>query len=384
MKILHVTPSIDKVFGGPSEAAINMVDFLNKDGHFVDLLSTLSSASSFEVVDFVRIKERVTLLPRIKIFRDYVPSLKRWLNDNISNYDLVHVHSVFNYTSHVAMNCARIHKIPFILRPAGMLGFYDLNNNKKWLKKFWMNFVDHRNLNVVSAFHTTALYEKVDLEKIFPFSRIEEIPLGINLPFYVVKEQVKDRNFNLLFISRLHKKKNIPAVLEAVSRATLKGIILKLKIAGEPNPGDESYKIYLEKMLQDLKIQGQVEFCGFLSGKAKEEAFNWADVFILPSFSENFGIAVLEALSYSVPVIISPQVALSKEVREFGGGWITDEANPQSADSILKILELINQNKNLIPEESKKARLVAEKFSWEKNAKSLITLYESILNKNSK
>jgi glycosyltransferase involved in cell wall biosynthesis len=169
--------------------------------------------------------------------------------------------------------------------------------------------------------------------------------------------------------------------LEAVSRAPQKGIIIKLKIAGETNPGDESYKIYLQKMVQDLKIQEQVEFCGFLSGESKEEAFKWADVFVLPSFDENFGVAVLEALSYAVPVIISPQVALSKEVREFGGGWITDETHPQSADSVLKILESIHQNRGSILEESKKARKVAERFSWENNAKALVALYGSILDK---
>jgi glycosyltransferase involved in cell wall biosynthesis len=384
MKILHVIPSIDKIFGGPSEAAINMVNFLNKEGLDVDLLSTYSFVSKLETVDFDRIKEKVILLPRIKVFRDYVPSLKRWLNDNISNYDLVHIHSVFNYTSHVAMTCARFRNVPYALTPHGMLTRYELKGKKKHLKKFWINFIEKNNIRFASVFHATALSEKIDINKNFPFARIDEIPLGVNLPSYVVKEQIKDRNLNILFISRLHKKKNIPAILEAVSKAIQKGINLKLKIAGEPNPGDESYKIYLQKMVQSLKIQGEVEFCGFLSGKAKEEAFNWADVFILPSFNENFGVAVLESLSYAVPVIVSPQVALSKEVREFGGGWITDEANPLSAVSILKIFELINKNRDLILEESKKARLVAEKFSWEKNAKSLITLYESILSKKSK
>ena len=135
-------------------------------------------------------------------------------------------------------------------------------------------------------------------------------------------------------------------------------------------------------MVINLKIQENVDFCGYLSGQAKEDAFRWADVFVLPSFDENYGIAVMEALSYSVPVIISPQVALSKEVREFGGGWVTDEKNPQSADSVLEIMERIHQNKNLILEESKKARLVAEKFSWENNSRALISLYKSILDKN--
>lgn len=380
MKILHVIPSIDKVRGGPSESIVDLVDSLNQSGQETELLTTFSNDSQFVTVDYSRIKERVHLLPRknFLFYEQYVPMLKFWLMNNISNYELVHIHSVFNYTSYVAMTCARLNKIPYVLRTLGHLNEYDLQK-KQALKKFWLNFVDKKNLNLVSAFHSTSNSETLEIKKLFPFAKVEAIPHGIRLPVTSFKTEVKD--IKLLFVSRLHKKKNIPAILEAVSKASQSGISLKLKIAGEPNPGEEDYKVYLQKMVQDLNIQKHVEFCGFLSGKAKEEAFNWANVFILPSFDENFGVAVLESLSYAVPVIVSPQVALSKEVREFGGGWITDEANPLSAGSILKIFELINKNRDLILEESKKARLVAEKFSWEKNAKSLITLYESILSK---
>lgn len=380
MKILHVIPSIDKVRGGPSESILDLVDFLNKSGQETDLLTTFSNDSKFVTVDYSRIKEKVHLLPRkhCLFYEQYVPTLKSWLMNNISKYKVIHVHSVFNYTSFVAMTCARLNKIPYVLRTLGHLNEYDLQK-KQALKKFWLNFVDKNNLNLVSAFQSTSNSETNEIKKLFPFAKVEAIPHGIRLPVTSFKTEVTD--IKLLFISRLHKKKNIPAILEAVSKASQSGISLNLKIAGEPNPGEEDYKVYLQKMVEDLNIQKRVEFCGFLSGQAKEVAFKWADVFILPSFDENFGVAVMEALSYAVPVIISPQVALSKEVREFGGGWITDEKNPQSADSILKILERIHQNKNLILEESKKARLVAEKFSWENNSRALIALYESILNK---
>ena len=382
MKILHVIPSIDKVRGGPSESIIHLVAFLNKAGQDADLLATFSKDPKFLPVDYSRIKEKTFLLQRKQVFsyEQYVPNLKKWLMNNLSNYQAVHIHSVFNYTSHVAMTCARLQGIPYVLRTLGHLNEYDLQK-KNFLKKFWLQFVDKRNLKFVSAFHATSLVEKLEIHKLFPLSTVEVIAHGINIPSGFYLKERTGKNLNLLFISRLHKKKNIPAILEAVSRATQKGIIIKLKIAGETNPGDESYKIYLQKIVQDLKIQEQVEFCGFLSGEAKEEAFKWADVFVLPSFDENFGVAVLEALSYAVPVIISPQVALSKEVREFGGGWITDETQPQSADSVLKILESIHQNRDSILEESKKARKVAERFSWENNAKALVALYGSILDK---
>jgi glycosyltransferase involved in cell wall biosynthesis len=279
------------------------------------------------------------------------------------------------------MTTSRLNKIPYILTSHGMLSEYHLNEKKKYLKKLWLSFVDKKNIDQVSALHVTALSEEIELKRLLPDLRFKNIPLGLTMPNISVKNKVKHGNLNLLFISRLNNKKNIPAILEAVLKATQKGISLNLKIAGEANPGDEDYKKYLQNIVQDLKIQEHVEFCGFLSGQAKEEVFQWADVFLLPSFYENFGVAVLEALSYSVPVIISPQVALSKEVKEFGGGWVTDEAHPQSPDSILKILELINQDRKLILEESIKARQVAERFSWENNAKALVSLYESILSK---
>ncbi len=378
MKILHVIPSIDKVRGGPSESIIDLVDSLNKSGQETELLTTFSDDPNFVPVDYSRIKEKVHLLPRKQFlfYEQYVPILKSWLMNNVSKYKVIHIHSVFNYTSYVAMTCARRKRVPYVLRTLGHLNEYDLRK-KGFLKKFWLNFVDINNLNLVSAFQSTSNSETNEIKKLFPFAKVEAIPHGIRLPVLSFKAEVKD--IKLLFISRLHKKKNIPAILEAISRAVKGGISINLKIAGEPNPGDEEYKNYLIKIVQDLNIQNHVEFCGFLSGQAKEDSFRWADVFVLPSFDENFGVAVMEALSYSVPVIISPQVALSKEVREFGGGWITDEKNPQSADSVLEILERIHQNKNLILEESKKARLVAERFSWENNSRALISLYKSIL-----
>lgn len=383
MKVLHVIPSIDKIRGGPSETIVDLVFTLNQQGIEADLLTAFSENSNYQVVDYSRIQDRIFLLPRkhFLFYEQYIPDQKAWLLSNISKYQLVHVHSIFNYSTHVAMTSARLNKIPFVLRPAGMLSSYHLKEKKRYLKKFWLDFVDKKNLDFCSAFHATTHAEQDELKKILPLSRVESIPHGICLPTLRQKKEDLNKKINLLFISRLNNKKNIPAILEAVFKATQKGMSLNLKIAGETNPGDENYKKYLQNIVQDLKIHEQVEFSGFLSGKAKEEAFKWADVFLLPSFYENFGVAVLEALSYSVPVIISPQVALSNEVKEFGGGWITDETHPQSPDSILKILELINQDRKLILEESIKARQVAERFSWENNAKALVSLYESILSK---
>jgi glycosyltransferase involved in cell wall biosynthesis len=378
MKILHIIPSIDKIYGGPAETVVSMVDYLNRNHNDVDLLSTSSFGSNIETVDISRIQNKVTLLPRNDIFlRQYIPSLRNWLNDHIYEFRLIHIHSFFNYMSHVAMTCARRHKVPYVLRPAGMLGAYDLKK-KMLLKKFWINFLDNKNLGSASAFHATSIIEKKELEEKFPLTLVANIPHGIHLPKLTFKNKINTKEINLLFLSRLNKKKNIPSILKAVSRASAMGINIKLKIAGEPNPGDREYRTYLQKMSQDLDVQNFVEFCGFLSGKSKEEAFKWADVFILPSFDENFGVAVMEALSFSVPVIVSPQVALSQEIREFGGGWVTDERSPQSPDSILKILKFINQNRNLILSESKKARSVAERFSWKRNSNELMLLYKSL------
>ena len=383
MKVLHVIPSIDKIRGGPSETIVDLVFNLNKQGIEADLLTTFLENSNYQVVDYSKIQDRTFILPRknFLFYEQYIPDQKDWLLANVGKYQMIHVHSIFNYSTHIAMTSARLNKIPFVLRPAGMLSSYHLKEKKKYLKKFWLNFIDKKNLDFSNAFHATTPAEQDELRKIFPLSRVESIPHGICLPTLRQKKEDHNKKINLLFISRLNNKKNIPAILEAVLKATQKGISLNLKIAGETNPGDEDYKRYLQNIVHDLKIQEHVEFCGFLSGQAKEEVFQWADVFLLPSFYENFGVAVLEALSYSVPVIISPQVALSKEVKEFGGGWVTDEAHPQSSDSILKILELINQDRKLILEESIKARQVAERFSWENNAKALVSLYESILSK---
>jgi glycosyltransferase involved in cell wall biosynthesis len=118
------------------------------------------------------------------------------------------------------MVCARGKKIPYIVTPHGSLGSYDLKK-KNLIKKFWLNFIDKENLSNLAAFQVLSLSEKDELKKLFASFDIHVIPNGIHMPCLSLEKTKKAQKLNLLFISRLHKKKNIPAILAAVSKLRL-------------------------------------------------------------------------------------------------------------------------------------------------------------------
>ena len=124
MKILHVIQSMDKLYGGPSTVSAETVHYLNDFGHHAEILSTFSNN---EVIDYSFIKKHVTLLSRKKFFfKNYSPLLKKWLDENLFKYDILHLHGIFEYPSYISMVCAREKKIPYIITPHGSLSSYDL------------------------------------------------------------------------------------------------------------------------------------------------------------------------------------------------------------------------------------------------------------------
>ena len=120
----------------------------------------------------------------------------------------------------------------------------------------------------------------------------------------------------------------------------------------------------------------QVRFLAFVEGEAKIQVFNEADIFVLPSYQESFGIAVAEAMAAGLPVIVSDQVGIASEIQEYGAGLVV----PCSAQSLAEGLKSLTANVFLSQQMGKRGKeLVQDKFTWEKVTPKLIRLYEAIL-----
>jgi glycosyltransferase involved in cell wall biosynthesis len=379
MKILHVIPSISRKRGGPSTAIISMVRALRNEGVDASILTT--SDNDIYREDEMPIgcwfwNEGVPTLifPSVNskslLIQEYLisPALSWWLFQNIKNYDALHIHSIFSYSSTSSMLIARLKRVPYIVRTIGQLNTWSLSQSRR-RKLVMLLLIEKSNLMASFAIHVTSRSEKDDVKKICNHDNILCLGLGVEISKtdqLIHVSQHEETRF--IFLSRIHPKKQLDKLLEALS--TLYNSYNKrswrLFIAGD---GDHKYIEYLKVLTEDKGISNRVEWMGHLGEEEKFSLMGTCDWYVLPSLSENFGLSVVEALASGLPVIISPEVGISEIVAESNAGLVTG--------SSVSLLEALDRAMQGAPTEMREAALTLarERFSWREIARALLYCY---------
>ena len=396
MKILHVIPSVSPVRGGPSQAILEMVNALNEQGvtaeivttndHGPDLLDVplkqwiqyplSSSEQSVPVCFFPRFS------PKISAIREFAFSdaLTTWLWQNIRKYDVLHIHAIFSYPSTIAMVIARLQKVPYIIRPIGQLCEWSLQQSSQ-KKKIYLDLVERANLNHSQALHLTSELEQNEVSELHLQASSFVLPLGFSLPDPIPNARQRLRqHFNLpldepiiLFLSRLHPKKGLDYLIAALEKLADHRFTFILAGSGDPD-----YETQIESLLISSKIRDRTHLTGFVEGETKNLLLQGSDLFVLTSHSENFGVAVLEAMASALPVLITPGVALAAEVKQHQLGYVTH----------LNVLDIVTAiEKHLVDDKQAEEmgqrayQFVRENYTWDKIAADLIQVYQSIVKK---
>jgi glycosyltransferase involved in cell wall biosynthesis len=181
-----------------------------------------------------------------------------------------------------------------------------------------------------------------------------------------------DQSLRLLFLSRLHPKKGIPLLFEGLARARADGVRAELAIAGD---GSTAYKEELLALVERLGLRGVVRFLGYLEGESKRAAFASADVYVLPSHQENFGIAVAEALAAGLPVIVTDKVGIAADVREAGAGLVVPVDVAAIAAAVSRLARDPDERRTM---STRAFNLARERYSWERAAREFAELYSGI------
>jgi glycosyltransferase involved in cell wall biosynthesis len=235
--------------------------------------------------------------------------------------DLLHVHALFSFPSTAAMVHARRARVPYLLRTIGQLSPWSLAKSKA-RKQLMLRLVEKRNINAAKCLHFTTTLERDEcftaLGQSFP-SLV--LPLGVRLPSPPPEETTKKDGLRLLFLSRLHPKKQLEVLLKALAlfHTASPESLWRLDIAGY---GEPAYLASLQKLSASLNLTDRCHWLGHVQGEAKTALLQQADWFLLPSAAENFGISVVEALAAGTPVIVSPQVAVADLIEGAGAGVI--------------------------------------------------------------
>jgi glycosyltransferase involved in cell wall biosynthesis len=389
MKVLHVIPSISSVRGGPSQAVLEMVKALIDRGIDAEIATTNDNGS--DLLD-VSLNQRICYqgVP-IWFFPCFAPSsfkplrelvissqLTSWLWDEISNYDLLHVHAIFSYPSTVAMAIARMQKIPYIVRPLGQLCQWSLQQNS-FKKQIYLKLIERANLDRARSFHFTSSQEQQEALELKLTSPSFILPHGLYLaPLLSDARQhlrqyldIPENEPIILFLSRLHSKKGLDYLIEALGK--LPNYPFTFVIAGN---GSKDYEMHVDSLLLANGIQHRTRTVGFVTGKLKNLLIQGSDLFALTSYSENFGVAVLEALAASLPVLITPGVALADLVNSEKIGYIADLNVEAIASTLRFALDNPEQTKAM---GHKASQIVLKHYTWDSIAKKMLTIYRSIL-----
>jgi glycosyltransferase involved in cell wall biosynthesis len=380
MKVLNVIPSVSPLRGGPSRAIVDMECALSLRGIAVTTVATNDDGDNDRALAVpcgVPIKEENATrwyFPKTTNFYTTSVGLGRWLPNNIVNYDLIHVHALFSFAPVVAAYLARLKRIPYVVRPLGALSPYGMTKRRSLLKRLSLSIIERRILEGASAVHFTSLAEKQEAEALGLHFNGVVVPLGVKID-QPVNDTRPDAGgeFSLLCLSRIDPIKNIECLLHAVARVSSRVPLLTLKIAGD---GDPAYVTKLKSLAEELGISDRILWLGFIEGKDKARALRDASAFILPSLSESFGLAVVEALAVGLPCIVSKHVAISSEIAAHGAGIVVDA----TAHSIAEGIERLVGDENQLGIMSAAARrLVLDEFSIESMGRRLETLYQKIL-----
>jgi glycosyltransferase involved in cell wall biosynthesis len=385
MKVLHVIPSLSRAHGGPTRALALMERALAEQGVSVDTATTDDDGPGRRNGKACGrpLQENGALhwyFAKGMEFYKPSPAFARWISREVGRYDLVHIHALFSFTTPVAAWAARRAGVPYVIRPLGTLNSYGMNRRRPWLKGLSMRLIEGPALRQAAAVHFTSDAEAAEARQLgIPMNEVV-IPLGVE-PEFASGPRGSDSCFAglhgapcALFLSRLDAKKNLEGLLAAVALLKDERPHLHLLVAGDGSP---NYVASLKARAATLGITGQLTWAGHLEGDAKAAAFASADVFVLPSFSENFGIAAAEALAAGLPCVLGEGVAIAGDVVRAGAGLVVGT----DAQSIAEGLRLIITNQVALDTMSVNARRLAqERFSVQAMGVSLKRLYTDILN----
>jgi glycosyltransferase involved in cell wall biosynthesis len=396
MKVLHVIPAVASVRGGPSHAIFDMVKALRSQGIDAEIATTNNAGSTVLDVPFnQRIDYEgvpVWFFPQFptpkqdnfSVGKDkafiFSPDLTKWLWQHLHNYDLVEAHYLFSYASSCAGAIARIREVPYIVRTIGQLAPWALKQSQL-KKRLYTLLLERHNLNRAAAIHCTSAGEVEDVHRFGIETPTFTLPLGVDQPEALPEaKQALHNRFGIsherpivLFLSRIHPKKRPDLLLHAISQAIAQNHDCHLIFAGG---GDVEYLNYLTNLVSSLGLVSRTSFAGFVVGEDKALLLQGSDLFVLPSFAENFGVAVAEAMAAGLPVIVTPDVQISPEIAAEQAGLVVKGNVDEMAEAIARLLSSPNERHRL---GKNGQQLVSRCYSWSAIAQNLTEVYIKIL-----
>ncbi len=381
MKVLQVVPSLAPEWGGP----VKVVNELAGALEVIGVSSEIISAQGRRVGNPETVTNDIPIHlfetgPIARLWTAHTPGLKKTLARKIPDFDLVHIQELWHYPGYIASKIARSRNVPYIVTIHGELNEWNLQQ-KRLKKQIYMTAIQRGILQKSAALHAITQAESNRIRQLEIETPVAMIPNGThteefeNLPDrsqFVSRYPELENRLIVLFLGRIQQKKGLDILAQAFGNLVRTRDDVRLVVAGP----DEDNTLTEVKTI--LKSQGALEkavFPGMLTGEQKLEALSAADIFALTSYSEGFSVALLEALSAGLPLVITDECNFP-EVGDSRAGFVVRPNDSETASALMSLLD----SADLRREMSENARrLVRSNYTWERIAEKMFTLYENVI-----
>lgn len=384
MRVLHVIGALAPRYGGPSKACPEMAQAVARLGHDVAIYTTnLDGPGVLDLPVGRPLRQgslSITYFPiQRPRFWDTSWPMGTALRRHVRDFDIVHIHSLYMFHDWIAPMLCRRFGVPYLICPHGSLDPY-IYQRHRWRKSLIELAFQKRALRRCSAVHCMS-EEEVRLAKPHVAGApCVVVPLGLSPEEYASlprgrlrarHPEVADRKI-ILFLGRLNFKKGLDLLSKAFGQIRRRRDDVQLVIVGP----DDDMRRRVEQWLAEERALDRVTFTGLLLGEDKLGALADADLFVLPSYSENFGIAVIEAMACGVPVVISDKVNIWREVEAGGGGRVVATDVQALAEALHDLLADQSTARRM---GGRARRQVEEKFNWHSIGPRLEAVYRAII-----
>lgn len=382
MRVLHVVPTYLPAtrYGGPIHSVHGLCAALVRVGHDVDVYTTSVDGPTDSDVPHDRPVAcdgvQVSYFRSRRLRRLYwSPPMRERLRVNIAMYDVVHLHSIFLWPTSMAARIAAGARVPYLVSPRGMLAPAPIREKSRTAKLTWLTLVEAGTLGGAAAVHLTSERELREARELpFPLPHAFVLPNGVDTPTagFAARASTQARTAvareYAVFLGRLSWIKGLDRLLDA-----MRGTPVRLLLCG---PDDDGHRAKLEARARQLGLQAQLHFFGPVAGDDKWTLLAGARFLVLPSYSESFGNAVIEALAVGRPAIVTDTVGTADVVRAAGAGIVCAGEPTALREAMLRLWRERDIADQMGAAGARHAR---EHLRWDAVARAMATRYRQLV-----
>ncbi|MBU1820219.1 MAG: glycosyltransferase [Bacteroidetes bacterium] len=379
MRILNIC-AYTWAIGGPARIIYDHTTEALKLGHEVTILNPMTPGEKvYDVPLGAQLVSCRRTVPISNLYREFSMEMYAYLKAHLHEFDIVHIHGIWHFGSLAPFLFK--HRVPIVITIHGLLDQWAIGHHK-WKKDLVTALYQKRILKKADLIHINNADEQGDVSRYLGYQpkNLVTIPNGIRMEEFAIlpAKGIFREHFGIprdkkliLFMGRLNIKKGLDLLLPAFADYVNSRQDAVLVLAGP----DDGYQATVEAFIEDNQLQESIKLVGMLTGDVKKAALSDADIFALPSYSEGFSIAVLEAMAAGVPALVSGRVGFDNAIEEHSAAVVVPLTHEGVRDGLFLVLGNSEHRNQLV---NNALKMLQNKFDIRAVARKMLDAYQTV------